>query len=47
VIHARDLTPETHGNAVGMGLADIITRRLFDKIDFAATYENAATSTFH
>jgi len=46
VIYARDLTPETHGNAVGMGLADLITRTLFDKINFAATYENAATSTF-
>lgn len=46
VIYARDLTPETHGNAVGMGLADIVTRRLFSKVDFAATYENAATSTF-
>lgn len=46
VIYARDLTAETHGNAVGMGLADIVTRRLFEKIDFAATYENASTSTF-
>ncbi len=46
IIMARDLTAETHGNAVGMGLADIITRTLFSKIDFAATYENAATSTF-
>lgn len=46
VIYARDLTPETHGNAVGMGLADIVTRTLFSKIDFKATYENAATSTF-
>lgn len=41
-----DLTPETHGNSVGMGLADVITRRLFEKIDFQATYENTVTSTF-
>jgi len=46
VIFARDLTPESHGNAVGMGLADIVGRTLFEKIDFSATYENAATSTF-
>lgn len=46
IIYARDLTDESHGNAVGMGLADIIHRGLFAKIDFAATYENAATATF-
>lgn len=33
------------GNATGMGLADICTRRFFDKIDFAATYANHLTST--
>jgi hypothetical protein len=46
VIYSRDLTAETHGNAIGMGLADIVSRTLFAKIDFVATYENAATSTF-
>lgn len=40
------LTPDSHGNAIGVGLADIITRRLHDQIDFAATYENVLTSTF-
>jgi len=40
-----DLTHETHGNANGMGGADIITRNLFDKIDFISTYTNAFTST--
>lgn len=45
-IYVRDLTAESHGNAVGVGLADIISRRLFEKIDFHATYENALTSTF-
>ena len=29
-----DLTDETHGNAIGVGLADVITRRLFAKIDY-------------
>jgi len=46
LIVVRELTDESRGNAVGMGLADIITRRLFAKIDFTATYENAMTSTF-
>lgn len=40
------LSERTHGNANGLGLADIITRRLFDSIDFKATYANAFTSTF-
>jgi hypothetical protein len=39
-----DLTDETHGIAFGMGAAHIITRRLFDKIDYDATYINAVTS---
>lgn len=45
-IVARDLTDQSHGNALGIGLADIITRRLFDKIDFDAMYANVRTATF-
>jgi hypothetical protein len=41
-----DLTATSHGNAAGMGLADFITKRLQEKIDFQATYENILTSTF-
>ncbi len=41
-----DLSPESHGNALGIGLADIITRNLFDKIDFKAMYANVVTTTF-
>jgi hypothetical protein len=40
-----DLTDRSHGNASGMGLADITTRRLFNKIDFDFTYANLLTST--
>lgn len=40
------LTEASHGNAIGMGLADYITKELFQKIDFQATYENVITSTF-
>jgi hypothetical protein len=39
------LTEDTHGNATGLGTADIITRDLFDHLDFAKTYMNAVTST--
>jgi hypothetical protein len=38
------LTPETHGNANGIGLADITTRRLTDAIDYKATYTNVLTT---
>ena len=39
-----DLTEETHGSAFGMGAAHVITKRLFGKIDYDATYVNAVTS---
>ena len=45
-ILVRDLSAGSHGNAAGMGLADIITRRAVDKIDFAATYANVTTTGF-
>jgi hypothetical protein len=41
-----DLTPMSHGNAIGVGLLDVVTKELADQIDFAATYENANTSNF-
>jgi hypothetical protein len=41
-----DLSDASHGNANGMGLADFITRRMADKIDFPATYLNTLTATF-
>jgi hypothetical protein len=40
------LSPESEGNAQGVGLADFVTRRLVQTIDPAATYMNAITSTF-
>lgn len=39
-----DLTDESRGNATGIGMADLTTRRLVEKIDWAATYTNALTS---
>jgi hypothetical protein len=44
LVIALDLTKETEGNAIGLGLADIITKRLFDKINYNDTYMNALTA---
>lgn len=41
-----DLTKESEGNANGIGLADLTTRKLVNKIDFNATYLNSFTTTF-
>ncbi|MBM4314760.1 MAG: DUF362 domain-containing protein, partial [Deltaproteobacteria bacterium] len=35
-----DLTEKTEGNAMGIGLADLTTRRLVEKIDYGSTYTN-------
>ena len=45
-IVALRLSPESEGNAHGVGLADFVTRRLAEAIDPVATYTNAITSTF-
>ncbi|WP_261798116.1 nickel-dependent lactate racemase [Brevibacillus massiliensis] len=45
-IIASDLSEASHGNALGIGLADLTTQRFFDKIDFKAMNENVITSTF-
>jgi hypothetical protein len=39
-----DLTEESHGNAIGIGLADFTTERVIAKIDWQATYMNGYTS---
>ncbi len=43
-IFVRDLTPESHGNAAGIGLADLTTARLVRSMDRQATSINAITS---
>ena len=43
-IFVRDLTPETHGNAIGIGLADVTTTRLVRAMDGRVTGINALTS---
>jgi uncharacterized protein (DUF362 family) len=42
-IFVRDLTENSNGNANGIGLVDITTQRLVNKIDYQATYMNAIT----
>ena len=44
VVYVRDLTPETEGNAVGVGLAEIMHERLYRKIDLQKTCLNSRTS---
>src|ERR687895_346118 len=41
-----DVSEASHGNALGVGLADFTTRRLFEKIDHEAMNQNVLTSTF-
>jgi hypothetical protein len=43
-IFVRDLTDASEGSALGIGQADVTTRRLVDKIDFASTAINCLTS---
>lgn len=45
-ILVRDLTLATHGNAIGIGLADIVTQRLVDQIDWEVTNTNSLVSGF-
>lgn len=44
-IAVLDLTEETRGNCNGIGLADVTTKRLVDKVDVDCTYPNVVTST--
>lgn len=46
MIIADGLTPASHGNALGIGLADIVTEKLFQAMDRAVTAENVVTSGF-
>ena len=40
-----NLSPESHGNALGCGLASAITKKIFDEMDFDKVYPNCITST--
>jgi hypothetical protein len=43
-LYVRGLTPETHGNAVGIGLADVVRTRLVREMDPKSTYTNALSA---
>jgi len=43
IILALSLSADTHGNAIGMGLADLVTRRLADAVDRRTTNVNCIT----
>ncbi|HEY7420057.1 MAG TPA: lactate racemase domain-containing protein, partial [Ktedonobacteraceae bacterium] len=43
-ISVHDLTDESHGNAIGIGLADFTTARLIDKLDVQPLYINGLTA---
>ena len=40
-----NLSKESHGNALGVGLANVITKKFFDSIDTEKMYPNCITST--
>lgn len=40
-----DLSPETHGNGIGLGYSSATTKRVFNKLDLASMYPNAITCT--
>ena len=44
-IFVRDLSSHSYGNAAGVGLADIITDRLLEKIKWQPTWINALTAS--
>ena len=46
MIACHELTPASHGNATGMGLADVVTQHLADAIDHETTRTNVVTSGF-
>ena len=43
-IVVRDLSEETEGNAVGIGMADVVLRRAVEKMDAHKTYMNSITA---
>lgn len=44
LIYVRDLTPQSNGNATGVGLADLVHERLHRKVDWEYTCLNVQTA---
>lgn len=45
IVTVHDLSEQTHGNAIGIGMADLTTRRVADKFDPTSTYANVLTAS--
>jgi Lactate racemase N-terminal domain len=43
-IAVLDITPQSEGNGLGVGIADFTTRRLFEQLDLQKTYMNGLTA---
>ncbi len=44
-VYVRNISPLSYGNAIGIGMADVISERLYEQIDWNATKVNATTSS--
>ena len=44
-VFVRDLTKNTYGSSVGMGMADVINSRILPQIDWAPTQINSLTAS--
>lgn len=44
-VYVRDLSPLSYGNAIGIGMADVIAERAYSKIDWKTTRVNAMASS--
>ena len=43
-IFVRSITDESHGNAIGIGMADFTTKQCYDRINFKDMYTNVLTA---
>lgn len=44
-IFVRELSPLSYGNAIGIGMADVVTDRLVERVDSHATWINSLTAS--
>jgi hypothetical protein len=44
-IFVRGLSDRSYGNAIGLGMADVVTDRLLERVDWEPTWVNSFTST--
>lgn len=44
-VFVRQLSELSYGNAVGLGMADVVADRLLDRVDWAATHINSLTAS--